>query len=141
MYVFLFIFILRLRIPIYKYMYIILRKYLSNTAVKSKTFKTHTCNRRFPHENSPQNHLSQFQVTLTILDENDEHPRFVDNQCLSAAVDENSAVGTVVCAVLAVDDDDPNNGNSDIEYYLVGENAGAFEFLLTLVTLMTWISE
>ena len=64
---------------------------------------------------------------MKILDENDETPRFVDNQCNSVEVFENAAVGTYVCAVLAEDDDEPNNRNSEVNYSLEGKNAGEYD--------------
>lgn len=66
---------------------------------------------------------SAAKVTVTIVNVNDEDPKF-EKQSYNATVEENSQPGTRVTVVKAVDKDEGPFG--DVTYSLIGEHAADF---------------
>ena len=59
-------------------------------------------------------------VTVTIVDENDNSPMFIDSLPRQLNIRENTTIGTVLGTILATDSDDPTSQNSVVSYFIVG---------------------
>eukprot|EP00057_Strongylocentrotus_purpuratus_P019501 XP_011673975.1 PREDICTED: cadherin-23 [Strongylocentrotus purpuratus] len=73
------------------------------------------------------------EVTITILDVNDNHPEFTESFPESTTISETAEPGSSVAAIVAVDDDEPGTNNSAVRYIMTDENQSGF-FKMDYVT-------
>ncbi len=63
---------------------------------------------------------SNISISVTVLDENDEYPIFVEPPTRRFTVRERAANGTYLGTVVAIDDDEVGTVNSEVTYSIVG---------------------
>ena len=81
------------------------------------------------------------QVTITILDVNDNRPEFTDSFPVSTTISETAEPGSSVAAIVAVDDDEPGTDNSAVRYSMTDQNqSGLLPALCLFILLISILS-